>query len=316
MGIMEKIDALEKYARYLFLPCYWGELCVPFGLSLPLVSVVSVVLEQIMNGKAILRFGFMSVLVVTTLSTSAAQAQLFPGAANFFSRLSNYRVDCANVWNSSAVQSNVYEGTRRSIFNGEDLSGWTNVKGEAPGEGWKVEDGVIYREKNSGDLYLEGKYENFILEFEFKVCEKGNSGVKYRSWNTDGWGMGCEYQIFDDIAHKDNPPRYQTAALYDVVVPREGTQKIRMGEFNKGKIIVLGNHIEHYLNDELIVSVDVGSEEWNRGVEKSKFKDTPEFGTTTVGRILLQDHNDRVWFKNLYITELQPVGRYVPGCFY
>ncbi len=199
-----------------------------------------------------------------------------------------------------------YVGTRRSLFNGSDLTGWTNVKGEAPGSGWKVVDGMIFRESNSGDLYVDGKFENFILEFEFKISEKGNSGVKYRSWNTEGFGLGCEYQIYDDINDAKNPPKYQTASLYDVIVPREGTSKIKMGEFNKGKIIVLGDHIEHYLNDELIVSVDVGSDEWNKAVEKSKFKDVKEFGVTKIGRIFLQDHNCQVWFKELYITELQP----------
>ena len=268
-----------------------------------------------MNRKTFFCAGIAFVLILTT--SSSAWAQVFPRASNFFSRFGNPERR-AERWNGRfsadenfgfgdfAAETYSYVGTQRSIFNGQDLAGWTNVKGEAPGEGWKVEDGTICREKNAGDLYLEGKYENFILEFEFKISEKGNSGVKYRSWNTDGWGMGCEYQIYDDISDAKNPPRYQTGALYDVIVPREGAPKIKMGEFNKGKIIVLDNHIEHYLNDELVMSVDVGSPEWNEGKEKSKFKDTPEFGTTEVGRIFLQDHNSKVWFKNLYITELQP----------
>lgn len=192
------------------------------------------------------------------------------------------------------------------MFNGKDLTGWTNIKGDKPNEGWKVEDGCIYLEKNAGDLYAEGQYENFIWEFEFKLADKGNSGVKYRSWSTEGWGMGFEYQIYDDIADSKNPPRYQTGALYDVIPPREGAPKIKMGEFNKGKIVVIGNHIEHYLNDELVMSVDVGSEAWKKGYESSKFKDVKEYAETTVGRIFLQDHNSKVWFKNLYITELKP----------
>ena len=215
---------------------------------------------------------------------------------------------CGDFGNNSICSYPSYYGTRRSLFNGEDLTGWTNVKGEKPGEGWKVVDGTIFRESNAGDLYAEGKFENFSLEFEFKISEKGNSGVKYRSWNTDGFGLGCEYQIYDDVNDSKNPPKYQTASLYDVIVPREGTGKIKMGEFNRGKIIVLGDHIEHYLNDELIMSVDVGSNEWNEGVQKSKFKDVEEFGVTRIGRIFLQDHNCKVWFKELYITELQPTG--------
>ncbi len=211
----------------------------------------------------------------------------------------------------------VADALKTPLFNGVDLSGWTNVEGGAPGEGWKVVDGAIFREKNAGDLYFDGKFENFILEFEFKISEKGNSGVKYRSWNTKGYGLGCEYQIYDDINDAKNPPRYQTASLYDVVVPREGTSKIKMGEYNRGKIVVMGNRIEHYLNDELLVSINVGSPEWNELVGKSKFKDVKEFGTTTVGRIFLQDHNCKVWFKNIYVTEMKaayPVGPF--GLFY
>lgn len=211
----------------------------------------------------------------------------------------------------------VVDGLKTPLFNGVDLSGWTNVEGGAPGEGWKVVDGTIFREKNGGDLYFDGKFENFVLEFEFKISEKGNSGVKYRSWNTKGYGLGCEYQIYDDINDKKNPPRYQTASLYDVVVPREGTSKIKMGEFNRGKIVVMGNRIEHYLNDELIVSINVGSPEWNELVGKSKFKDMKEFGTTAVGRIFLQDHGCQVWFKEIYVTEMKPAYPVGPlGLFY
>ena len=249
-------------------------------------------------------FACLIVAFFAVADSSLSYGQLFPNA---FPRLRARReANCVDYAATSQSQcaSGVYVGEKRSLFNGEDLTGWTNVKGEAPGEGWKVVDGQIYREKNSGDLYVDGKFENFILEFEFKISEKGNSGVKYRSWNTEGFGLGCEYQIYDDVNDAKNPPRYQTAALYDVIVPREGTSKIKMGEFNKGKIIVIGNHIEHYLNGELIVSIDVGSEEWKESVEKSKFKDVKEFGTTTIGRIFLQDHNCKVWFKNLYITEL------------
>lgn len=245
----------------------------------------------------------MTVATIVVLSVSSAQAQIFRTAngSPLFPRL--------HAWMAPVqpVATQYYTGVRRSLFNGEDLTGWTNVKGDAPNAGWKVEDGCIFREKKAGDLYAEGKYENFIWEFEFKLADKGNSGVKYRSWNTEGWGMGFEYQIYDDIADAKNPPRYQTGALYDVVPPREGAPKIKMGEFNKGKIVVLGNHIEHYLNGELVMSVDVGSEEWKKGYESSKFKDDKNYAETTIGRIFLQDHDCQVWFKNLYITELKPV---------
>ena len=177
-----------------------------------------------MNYKSGLRFGLLGLVILLLTSSSMAQAQVFPRLSNIFSRVTENRF-CNNGFDFCSGYGQVYEGVRRSIFNGNDLTGWTNVKGEAPGDGWKVEDGAIYREKNTGDLYLEGEHENFILEFEFKISEKGNSGVKYRSWNTSGYGLGCEYQIYDDINDEKNPPRYQTASLYDVIVPREGTKK-------------------------------------------------------------------------------------------
>lgn len=276
--------------------------------------------EMLINKMYLLRLGIamrfsrlwregLASFLVLALAASTAHAQVFPRAANLLPRFSNSDrcvVRRASAW-CGAEQFCSFVGTQRSIFNGRDLSGWTNVEGKEPGEGWKVENGVICREKDAGDLYLQGKYENFILEFKFKISEKGNSGVKYRSWNTEGWGMGCEYQIYDDVGDAKNPPRYQTGALYDVVAPREGSSKIKMGEFNSGKIIVLGNHIEHYLNGELVVSIDVGTPEWNVAKNESKFKDVPEFGATTIGRIFLQDHNCKVWFKDLYLTELKPV---------
>lgn len=252
-------------------------------------------------------------VAMVLIMSSNVQAQFFcADSAPLFPRLNSW---FAPAVQQTPIQNDYYVGVKRSLFNGEDLTGWTDVKGEAPKEGWKVEDGCIYREKNAGDLYAEGKYENFIWEFEFKLADGGNSGVKYRSWNTEGWGLGFEYQIYDDVKDAKNPPRYQTGALYDVIPPREGAPKIKMGEFNKGKIIVLGNHIEHYLNDELVMSVDVGSKEWQEGYAASKFKDMKEFAETTVGRIFLQDHNCKVWFKNLYITELKSVRGGCNYCF-
>lgn len=245
-------------------------------------------------------------VVLCLLFSTEAQAQVFPRLSNWF------QISSPCVTFTDAPFLVYYAGERRSIFNGKDLDGWTNSKGELPGKGWKVEDGMIFRESGSGDLYLQGEYENFVLEFEFKISKKGNSGVKYRSWAP---GLGCEYQVYDDINDPKNPPRYQTASLYDVVLPKTGTQKLKAEEFNKGKIIVMGNHIEHYLNDELIMSIDVGTEEWKKLKEASKFKDMKEFGDTTVGRIFLQDHGCQVWFKNLYITELNPVANQCRPCF-
>ncbi|MDD3586245.1 MAG: DUF1080 domain-containing protein [Thermoguttaceae bacterium] len=212
-------------------------------------------------------------------------------------------------------------GEKKVLFNGKDLSGWTNVTGDAPPTVWSVKDGMISKvvsdtkakeEKKltTGDLFAKDKYEDFILEFEFKISVKGNSGVKYKSWNTSGYGLGCEFQIYDDL-HGENKPVYRTASLYAVYEPFTSAAPIRMDGFNKGKIIVMGSHIEHWLNGQLTVSVDTTSCDWQARVAASKFADVPEFGTTQVGRIMLQDHGSEVWFKNITIT---PLYKYSSWC--
>ena len=191
-----------------------------------------------------------------------------------------------------------------SLFNGVDLTGWTNDKSEAPSPGWQVQDGAIFRAENgAGSLFTEGKYDDFILEFDFKAARGANSGLKYRLVEDES--IGCEYQILDPegIDHGD---LHDTAALYDVI-PAVGVREIfKQEEYNHAKIVVMGNHIEHWLNGKRIVSVQIGSPEWNEGLAQSKFAGT-QFGRNRLSRIFLQDHGDAVWFKNLTLTPLKPL---------
>lgn len=192
-----------------------------------------------------------------------------------------------------------------SLFNGQDLTGWTDAKGNPASQNWVVQDETIYLKEKGGDLYYERPFENFILEFEFKINHKGNSGIKYKSWNKSGFGLGCEYQMYDDITFKDNKPFYRTAGLYNVYEPMTDVNLLNMEGFNTGKIVVMGDYIEHWLNGKRSVSATVGSADWQARVAQSKFSKNPEFGTTKVGRILLQDHDCEAWFKNIKITELK-----------
>ena len=191
-----------------------------------------------------------------------------------------------------------------SLFNGVDLTGWTDKDGNAPNPGWQVRDGAICRaEKGAGNLYTAGKYDDFILEFDFKAARGANSGVKYRLVEDES--IGCEYQILDPEG-QDHGDLHDTAALYDVI-PAVGVRDIfKQEEFNRAKIVVKGNHIEHWLNGRRIVSVLVNSPQWNAGVAKSKFAGT-RFGQNRLSRIFLQDHGDEVWFKNITLTPLKPL---------
>ena len=76
------------------------------------------------------------------------------------------------------------------------------------------------------------------------------------------------------------------------------------GEWNHARLKVVGNQVTHWLNHQQIVSYTLGSEDWQRRVANSKFAKWPKYGTLKRGHIGLQDHGDRVAFRNIQIRDL------------
>jgi|GEM_PF-2042766 len=192
-----------------------------------------------------------------------------------------------------------------AIFNGENLDGWTTVGGSTDIRAWEAVDGTLHRKSGGGDIVTGKEYGNFILDFEWKISPGGNSGLKYKFANFDGDWIGCEYQVLDDDAHSDGMlGTHRTASVYDIIAPKIDAAK-PIGEYNKSRIIVNGKRIQHYLNGRLTVDVIVGSPEWEKGFQASKFRDHAEFGKIAEGKILVQDHGNEVWFKNMVVRELK-----------
>jgi hypothetical protein len=197
----------------------------------------------------------------------------------------------------------------QTLCNGRDLTGWTDAAGKPAGEGWKVEEGgVIHRTAKAGDLFTAKEYGDFELSFAWKIAPGGNSGVKYRMQPYPGKGLlGPEYQLLDDSKHPDAKvgPQRQSASLYDLVAPDAAAKQLKApGEWNESRIVVRGPLFEHWLNGALVVKMTVGSPEWESAHGKSKFKGVTDFARNPKGRIMLQDHGDEVWFRDLKITEL------------
>ena len=192
-----------------------------------------------------------------------------------------------------------------AIFNGDNLDGWTTVSGSTDIKAWEAVDGTLHRKSGGGDIVTEKEYGNFILDFEWKISSGGNSGLKYKFANFDGSWLGCEYQVLDDDAHSDGKlGTHRTASVYDIIAPKIDAAK-PIGEYNKSRIIVNGKRIQHYLNGCLVVDVIVGSPEWEKGFQASKFNEHDLFGKIPFGKILVQDHGDEVWYKNMVIRELK-----------
>lgn len=214
------------------------------------------------------------------------------------------------------------------LWDGKTTEGWRGAKLEVfPENGWNIADGILSVEKadgaesgNGGDIVTTEKYENFILEVDFRITEGANSGIKYfvdtELNQGEGSSIGCEYQILDDENHPDaklgRDGNRTLASLYDLITanaknfnPDLQREKRSNGfDWNRAKIIVQGDVVEHYLNGILVVKYNRSGQQWNDLVAGSKYKIWPNFGEARTGYILLQDHGDKVSFKNIKIKTL------------
>lgn len=191
------------------------------------------------------------------------------------------------------------------LFDGKSLAGWTSATGGEPGKGWTVVDGTIHRAAGGGDLLSAKEYQDFELEFEWKISAKGNSGVKYRVRKSPGGWLGPEYQVLDDAGHPNGKIEDTTAAsLYEVVPAAKDKELKPVGEWNRSRIVARGTTLEHWLNGKLAMKIDTAGKEWPELKKASKFAKRDDFAGPATGRLLLQDHGDPVWFRAIRIREL------------
>jgi len=203
----------------------------------------------------------------------------------------------------------------KPLFDGKSLDGWRGYKkADASETRWKVENGIVTIPENDGkdtrgqrDIITTGTYDQFDLRWEWKVAQGGNSGLKYFVLEDEASAIGHEYQMIDDERHPDAKigPHRQTAAFYDVLQAADRPLK-PAGEWNNSQVIVKGKHVEHWLNGKRVLQYELDSPELKAAVAKSKFKDIARFGKPQKGHILIQDHGDQVWYRNIKIQRLTP----------
>lgn len=197
------------------------------------------------------------------------------------------------------------------LFDGKTLDGWTRADGSPVTNGWVVEDGMLIRESRSGSIFTAKEYGDFDLRFQWKIAPRGNSGLKYRvnfyqkGVHGNPGQLGCEYQLFDDVGRQAEP-LYSSGAIYGLIAPTQDKQLRPVGEFNDARIVARGSHVEHWLNGAKVAEADTQSDDWKQRIAASKFGDVDGFFQRPNGRIELQDHGAKVWFRNL---ELRPLDR-------
>jgi hypothetical protein len=208
----------------------------------------------------------------------------------------------------------------RLLWDGHSTRGWRSVRGpDFPARGWSISDGVLAVVPQGGDggnaggdIITVDKYSNFELKADFKVTPGCNSGIKIfvdpEINKGPGTSIGLEYQILDDALNSDakrgrNGNR-TLGSLYDLYPPSPDKHPSPIGEWNTALIVSNGAHVEHWLNGTKILEYTRFTPEFRQRVAESKFKDWPGFGELRAGHILLQDHGDEVFFRNIKIRVL------------
>jgi hypothetical protein len=213
------------------------------------------------------------------------------------------------------------------LFDGTSLAEWRGLgSNDIPAAHWVVEGGAIRKVPSGkvpvqadgqplegGDLMTKATFRDFEFAWEWKVAPGANSGVKYNVSEARSAAIeprhaakGFEYQIIDDDRHPDGTlPTHRTAALYDLVAPNASKRVQPVGEWNSSRVVLRGNHGEHWLNDQLVVSYDLGTPAMDSALAASKFREWPWFAERRAGHIVLQDHGDEVWFRSIRVRPLR-----------
>lgn len=196
------------------------------------------------------------------------------------------------------------------LFDGKTTNGWHTYKKTTVDPGWLIKDGILSRSADTavsaGDLLTNAKFRNFDLALDWRIGEGGNSGIIYRA-NEDNdyvWQSGVEMQILDDARHNDGKLQITSAGSAFALYPAPRGAVHKAGEWNAARILVRGNHVEHWLNGRRLFSYELGSPDFSAHVAASKFKIYPGFGKVENGYIALQDHGDKVEFRNIRIKVL------------
>jgi len=223
---------------------------------------------------------------------------------------------------SQSVGNRLTDQERREgwtlLFDGSTTQGWQEITGKPfPSNSWTLENGclkALVRTDGFQDIRTVETFRSFDLRFDWKLLERGNSGVKYKIQKVDEWvnaegrqarARGLEYQLADD---KDpdaaSDPRRVAGSLYSLIAPSPRVHpRIGVPEFNESRIVVTGKHVEHWLNGQKVVSFETDAPEVEKLLRSNM--STDEKGTVQEeGPISLQNHSSETWFQNIRIRRV------------
>jgi len=203
------------------------------------------------------------------------------------------------------------------LFDGKSKKGWHVFKNQTDGSNWKVVDGTLMfdpeekkdgKRVGGGDLITDETYENFHFSVEWKVAPKANSGIIFLIQDDakyeHTWHTGPEMQVLDNDGHSDGKIKTHRAGnLYDMIAGPDDPVK-PAGEWNRAEVILDKGRLELRMNGQTVVTTTMWDDAWKKMVAGSKFKTKPDFTAFHSGHIGLQDHGDKVWFRDIKIKKL------------
>ena len=202
-----------------------------------------------------------------------------------------------------------------SLFDGKTTNGWHTYGKTTAGEAWKVVDGALMFDPSvkvgGGDIVTNESFTNFHLQLEWKIAKNGNSGIIFFVQNDptkykNTWHTGPEMQVLDNDGHPDSKIiSHRAGNLYDLIVGDESGVK-PAEQWNQVDIIVNKGTLVMKLNGVTTVNTHLGDDSWKELIRRSKFSkgESPDFGKVFSGHISLQDHGDKVWYRNIRIQKL------------
>jgi len=204
------------------------------------------------------------------------------------------------------------------LFDGSSTRGWHTYGGAPIGSAWKVEEGTLWLDpsqkegwqiKGGGDIVTDEVFGDFHLKLEWKIAQNGNSGIMFYIHEDSSrykwpWMTAPEMQVLDNQGHPDAKIiKHRAGDLYDLISCSQETVT-PFEQWNQVEIVCKKGKLDFFLNSVNVVSVQLWGEEWKKLVAGSKFSNMPGFGTYQEGRIGLQDHGDKVWYRNIKIKRL------------
>lgn len=172
---------------------------------------------------------------------------------------------------------------------------------------WSLENGVLSLSgAGGGDITTGTVYDDFTLDFEWRVARGGNSGVFYfvdPDLDAPAYHSGPEYQLLDNIAHADGQsPLTSAGAVYGLFPTRTDAARPG-GQWNRARIVARNGHVAHWLNGQRVAHYTMQTDRFRTAVDRSKFTEWDDtFAKAKRGTIVLQDHGDPVSFRNMRIT--------------